>query len=93
LRMARRSIEVDGDRWVVYPSGRITVYDRDEFALIFEKGTGPNRVRRVARFSPRGASRWDAALAELSDDYLSQLLHASQIAGTSPEAGYQRNRG
>ncbi len=91
--MARRSIEVDGDRWVVYPSGRITVYDRDEFALIFEKGTGPNRVRRVSRFSPRGACRWDAALAELSDDYLSQLLHASQIAGTSPEAGYQRNRG
>ncbi|UCD25578.1 MAG: hypothetical protein JSW51_06595, partial [Gemmatimonadota bacterium] len=67
--MARRSIEVDGDRWVVYPSGRVTVFGRDEFALIFEKGTGPKRVRRVARFSPRTTARWDSALAGLSDDY------------------------
>ena len=90
--MTRRSIEVDGDRWMVYPSGRVTVYHRDEFALIFEKGTGPNRVRRVTRFSPRASSRWDSALAELSDDYLSQLFRASQAADTSPEVGYQPRR-
>jgi len=91
--MARRTIEVDGDRWKVYPSGLVTVCGRDEFALVFEKGTGPNRVRRVTRYSPRGAARWDAALAELSDKYLSQLFRASQIAGTSPEADYQRKGG
>ena len=90
--MARRSIEVDGERWVVYPSGPVTTYDRDEFALVFEKGTGRNRERRVSRFSPRGESRWDAALAGLSDEYLTQLYRASQPANTSPHTGYQRSR-
>ncbi len=88
--MARRTIEVDGERWVAYPSGRVTVYHRDEFGIIFEKGTGPERVRRVTRFSPLGARRRDAALAELSDQRLAELLRQSQPARTSPETGYQR---
>jgi hypothetical protein len=88
--VARRTIEVDGERWEVYPSGRVTVYDRDEFGLIFEKGTGPDRVRRVTRFSPTGARRWDAALAELSDQSLHDLFQQSQPAWTSPETSYAR---
>ena len=88
--MARRTIEVDGERWEVYPSGRTTVYDRDEFGLIFEKGTGPARIRRVTRFSPTGARRWDAALAELTDPALHELFRQSQPAWTSPETSYVR---
>ncbi|MFQ5702472.1 MAG: hypothetical protein ACE5HT_00450 [Gemmatimonadales bacterium] len=88
--MARRTIEVDGERWAVYPSGRVTLYSGDEFGLIFEKGTGPDRVSRVTRFSPQGARRRDAALAELSDTQLVGLLRTSQIARTSPETGYRR---
>lgn len=88
--MARRSIDVSGERWEVYPSGRVTAYDRDEFGLVFEKGDGPDRVRRVTRYSPMGARRWDAALSELSDRELAELYHQSQPAWTSPEARYGR---
>jgi hypothetical protein len=88
--MARRTIEVDGERWEIYPSGRVTQYDRDEFALLFEKGTGPDRVRRVTRYSPMGARRWDAALAELSDQSLHELFRQSQPAWTSPETAYAK---
>ena len=89
--MARRTLDVEGERWEVYPSGRVTVYDRDEFGLVFEKGTGPARVRRVTRYSPQGARRWDASLAELTDAHLRDLFQQSQPAWTSPEAGYSRS--
>jgi hypothetical protein len=89
--MARRTLEIDGERWEVYPSGRVTQYDRDEFGLVFEKGTGPSRVRRVTRYSPVGARRWDAALAELPDAQLQELFRQSQPAWTSPETGYARS--
>ena len=88
--MARRTIEVDGEQWDVYPSGRVTVYDRDEFAVVFEKGTGPDRIRRVSRFSPVGTPRRDAALAELKERQLLELFRHSQTARTSPEARYAR---
>ena len=88
--MARRSIKVDGERWDVYPSGRVTVYERDEFALVFEKGTGPDRVRRVARYSPLGARRRDASLAEQSDERLVEFFRQSQADWTSPDIGYAR---
>lgn len=91
--MTRRTIEVEGERWEVYPSGRVTVYDRDEFGLVFEKGDGPDRVRRVTRYSPLGSRRWDAALSELSDRELVELLHQSQPAWTSPETRYGRRAG
>ena len=64
--MARRTFNVDGERWEVSPAGRITVYGRDEFGLVFETGDGPDRVRRVTRYSPLGARRWEASLNELS---------------------------
>ena len=88
--MARRSIEVSGERWEVYPSGRVTQYSRDEFALVFEKGTGPDRVRRVMRYSPLGARRPDRALADLSDQRLAEFFRTSQPAWTSPEVRYAR---
>jgi hypothetical protein len=88
--VARRTIEADGERWEIYPSGRTTPYDRDEFGLVFEKGTGPDRVRRVTRYSPTGARRWDAALAELSDQTLHEFFRQSQPAWTSPETSYAR---
>ena len=33
--MARRTIVVDGNIWKVYPAGRLTVYGKDEFSLVF----------------------------------------------------------
>lgn len=88
--MARRTIVIDGERWEAYPSGRVTAYDRDEFGLVFENGEGPQRVRRVTRYAPLGARRWDAALAELSVRELESLFRESQPAWTSPEARYGR---
>jgi hypothetical protein len=88
--MGRRTIAVDGERWEVFPSGRITVYGRDEFGLVYETGDGPNRVRRVTRYSPLGARRWEASLSELSDAQLERLFHESQPAWTSPETRYRR---
>lgn len=86
--MARRVIEIHGESWYVYGSGRVSPYDRDEFGLVFEKGTGPERVRRVTRFAPLGARSWDAALAGLSDRYLASLFAQSQTPRTSPAVAY-----
>lgn len=90
--MARRTIEVDGERWEVYPSGRVTSYARDEFGLVFQRGTGADRVRRYARYAPLGARRWDAALADLSDRQLRELLAQSQPEWTSPDGRMARTR-
>ena len=88
--MARRIIEIEGERWQVYPSGRVTAYARDEIGLVFQKGTGPDLVRRVTRFRSLGASAWDAALAGLSDAQLVEYYHQSQGDRTSPEVRYGR---
>src|SRR5207245_4983941 len=47
--MTGRTIVVDSEIWKVYPTGRITVYGKDEFGLLFELGTGPERKRRFTR--------------------------------------------
>jgi len=86
--MARRTIEVDGERWEVYPSGRVTVYGRDQFGLIFERGTGSQRQRRVTHFSPLGARSPTRAFLELSDRELLELFRQSQPAWTAPEVDY-----
>lgn len=86
--MARRVIAVDGEPWEVYPSGRVTVYGRDEFGLVFQQGTGPERRRRFTRYSPVGSRSPDAALAELSDRQLVELFRQSQPAWTAPESAY-----
>ena len=86
--MARRTITVEDQRWEVYPSGRVTVYGRDQFGLIFEQGTGSQRRRRVTHYSPLGARSPDRAFAELSDRELLELFRQSQPAWTAPEADY-----
>lgn len=86
--MAGRTIVVDGAPWRVVPSGRVTVYERDQFGLVFEQGTGPERRRRFTRYSPVGHRSPDAALAEMSDRELVQLFHESQPAWTAPEGAY-----
>ena len=70
------------------PSGRVTQYDRDEFALLFISGSGPDREIRVTRYSPHGVRRREQSLIEMSDADLARLFEQSQPSDTSPEAGY-----
>ena len=86
--MARRILVVEGERWEVSPSGRSTVYGQDEYGLLFQLGTGPDRKRRYTRYAPMGARRTDAALGELSDTRLLELFRQSQPAWTAPESAY-----
>ena len=88
--MPRRIIDVDGERWQVAVSGRSTQYTKDEFGLVFTRGTGPDRERRVVRYSPLGAKSRESSLDELTDRELADLLTVSQPAWISPELGYRR---
>lgn len=87
--MPTRSVDIDGNRWSVFPSGFLTPYDRDEFGLLFVRGEGSAREVRVTRYSPMGARSREQSLAELSDDRLRELFIQSQPGSTSPEAGYR----
>jgi hypothetical protein len=84
----RRRIVVDGETWEVFPSGRVNVYGRDQFALVFQLGTGPERKQRVTRYAPIGHRSPERALAELADRQLGDLFRQSQPAWTAPEAAY-----
>jgi hypothetical protein len=86
--VARRTITVNGETWEVTPSGRVTVYGRDQMGLMFQHGTGPGRRRRFTRFAPVGSRSPEAAFAELGDRELVELLRASQPAWTAPEGEY-----
>jgi len=88
--MPARSLQVDGQSWSVYPSGYITQYTQDEYALMFTRGAGADREVRVSRYSPQGTRSREQAFAELSDAQLKELLEQSQPSFTSPEAGYER---
>ena len=88
--MPARSLQVDGQSWSVYPSGYITQYTQDEYALMFTRGAGADREVRVSRYSPQGTRSREQAFAELSDAQLKDLLEQSQPSFTSPEAGYER---
>jgi len=88
--MPRRIIEVDGTQWEVAVSGRVTQYVKDEFGLVFSRGTGSAREQRVTRYSPRGAKSRELALAQLGDAELRELLTHSQPAFTAPETEYAR---
>lgn len=87
--MPTRSLSVNGKTWKVYPSGRITQLEHDEFGLVFVAGTGPGREVRLTRYSPVGVrgSR-ERSLMELSNADLARLLRQSQPSDTSPEADY-----
>ena len=86
--MPTRSITLAGRSWQVMPSGRVTQYDRDEFALLFISGSGPDREIRVTRYSPQGTRSREQALVEMNDVDLARLFEQSQPGDTSPEAGY-----
>lgn len=86
--MPIRSITHGGRTWSVLPSGRVTQYDRDEFALLFASGTGADREVRATRYSPHGTRSREQSLAELSDADLVRLFEQSQSSEMSPEAGY-----
>lgn len=86
--MPTRSIDIEGRSWLVFPSGRITQYDRDEFGIIFVTGLGADREVRVTRYSPIGSRSRERSLVELTDADLRRLFGYSQPSDTSPEAGY-----
>ncbi|HTD83067.1 MAG TPA: hypothetical protein VK648_04685 [Gemmatimonadaceae bacterium] len=88
--MPARSLQIDGQKWDVYPSGYITQYTQDEYALMFSRGTGNGREVRVTRYSPQGSRSREQAFAELSETQLKELFEQSQPSFTSPEAGYER---
>jgi hypothetical protein len=86
--MPTRTLTLDGRAWRVMPSGRITQYDRDEFALLFVSGSGDDREVRVTRYSPVGTRSREQSLLEMGDADLARLFAQSQPSEMSPEAGY-----
>ena len=86
--MPTRSLQVAGRTWRVFPSGRVTQYDRDEFALVFVTEAEGKREVRVTRYSPAGVRYRERSLADLSEADLTRLLQESQPGETSPEADY-----
>ncbi|MEP6550992.1 MAG: hypothetical protein ABJB95_07400 [Gemmatimonadales bacterium] len=88
--MPARSLQVDGRKWEVSPSGYITQYTQDEYALMFSTGSGKDREVRVTRYSPQGTRSREQAFAELTDEKLRELFEQSQPSFTSPEAGYAK---
>jgi len=86
--MPNRTLQVAGRTWRVVPSGRVTQYDRDEFALLFVTEANGERAVRVTRYSPVGIRSRELALAEMSDADLARLFEQSQPGDTSPEANY-----
>ena len=88
--MPRRIITADGEQWEVAVSGWVTQYLKDEFGVVFTRGVGPDRERRVARYSPLGAKSRELSLSQLSNQELLELLSHSQPSWTAPEMGYRR---
>lgn len=86
--MPTRTVNIGGRNWRVFPSGRVTQYDRDEFAIVFLSEESGKREVRVTRYSPLGARSRERSLAELSETELARLFESSQPGETSPEAGY-----
>jgi hypothetical protein len=86
--MPTRTLNVGGRPWKVFPSGRVTQYDRDEFGLLFVSDADGRREVRVTRYSPVGNRSRERSLAELNDAELTRLFEFSQPSETSPEADY-----
>ncbi len=87
--MPRRQVTVDGQRWDVSPTGRVTQYSRDEFGVRFTRAGGGGEVR-IARFSPLGSRLPEEAVQELSAAQLLELFLRSQPSWTAPEMEYRR---
>jgi hypothetical protein len=88
--MPARMLEVDGTEWSVAASGRRTQYNRDEYTLVFTRGSGPEREERSMRYSPLGSKNHEFALSLLTDADLLDLLRRSQPSWTTPDRGYRR---
>ncbi len=88
--MPARTIDVDGTLWSVAPSGRRTQYNRDEYSLVFTRGTGADREERVMRYSPMVSKNHEVSLNRISEDTLRSLLRRAQPAWTTPDLGYRR---
>jgi hypothetical protein len=86
--MPTRTVVINGRTWRVFPSGRVTQYDRDEFALLFLSEESGKREIRVTRYSPVGIRSRERSLAEMSDAEIARLFDQSQPGETSPEVGY-----
>lgn len=87
--MTVRTITIDGQAWTVSIAGRTTVYERDEFSVVFARREEHGKLaRRVSRFSPLGSRNRALALRELSDLELESLFRQSQPDWTSPELDY-----
>lgn len=86
--MPTRSIDINGRTWRVFPSGRVTQYDHDEFGLIFVAGEGKDRTVRISRYTPTGVRSRERSLADLAETDLRWLFEHSQPSETSPEADY-----
>lgn len=88
--MPTRTVTIAGKSWRVFPSGRVTQYDRDEFALLFVSGGGGQSPRevRVTRYSPLATRSRERSLAEMTDAEVVRLFEFSQPSETSPEADY-----
>src|SRR4051812_50049510 len=86
--MPIRSFTHAGRAWRVMPSGKVTQYDRDEFALLFVSGAGDDREVRVTRYSPAGTRSREQALVELSGTGLPPPFAQPQPTEKSPEASY-----
>jgi hypothetical protein len=87
--MPSRTLSIAGRSWRVFPSGRVTQYDRDEFALLFVADATGKREVRVTRYSPVGVRSREQSFAEMSDAELARLFQVSQPSDTSPEADYR----
>ncbi len=89
--MARCITDAEGGAWEVTYSGHRTQYDQDELTLEFVRVGSGTRERRFARFSPRGAKAVEAAIEEMSDRALGNLLDTAQPSWTSPDGAYSRS--
>lgn len=86
--MSPRTIDVEGRRWEVSPSGWVTQYHRDEFSVQFRQAEGGDI--RIARYSPLGARSPEDSLSALSERQLRELFQRSQPSWTAPETRYRR---
>ena len=86
--MPTRTVNIQGRPWKVFPSGRVTQYDRDEFALLFISDSTGRREVRVTRYSPHGNRSRERSLSEMNDAEITRLFEYSQPSETSPEADY-----
>jgi hypothetical protein len=90
--VTERTVSIDGLAWTVSIAGRHTVYERDEFSVVFARRDAFGKtLQRVSRFSPLGSRNRAAALQELTERELETLFRQSQPDWTSPELDYARS--